>query len=118
MPLRGENRDRPTYERLRPLDGAGNSIVHVGHHAVFGIPCVQKTVDTPGREDAVAFAEPRLLKEFDHPHIVKVLEAQYDPHRRDAITIVMPEYEGGSLRDRLDAGRASSVGETISLLAQ
>ena len=118
MPLHGENAQFPAYSQLKQIPGGTHGLIHVGFHVGYGIACVQKTYDRPGREDAIAFAEPRLLRSLDHPHIVKILDAQPDGDRAHAVTMVMPAYSGGSLYDRLAGGTQFSVGRTIELVGQ
>lgn len=118
MPLRGENRKFPAYSQLRQIPGGANGLIHLGVHVGYGIACVQKTYDRPGRDDAIAFAEPRLLRSLDHPHIVRILDAQPDGDREHAVTMVMPAYPGGSLYDALTRGMLFSVGTIIELVGQ
>jgi serine/threonine protein kinase len=108
----------PAYSQLRPIPGGANGLIHLGVHVGYGIACVQKTYDRPGRDDAIAFAEPRLLRSLDHPHIVRILDAQPDGDRDQAVTMVMPAYPGGSLYDVLARGTRMSVGRTIELVGQ
>lgn len=69
MPLRGERRDRPTYEILRSLTGGTVAEVHEVVHKILGCKCIQKTYSTVGLDDAAACLEPRLLREIEHdPH--------------------------------------------------
>jgi serine/threonine protein kinase len=118
MPLHGENQIFPAYSQLRQIPGGANGLIHLGVHVGYGIACVQKTYDRPGRDDAIAFAEPRLLRSLDHPHIVRILDAQPDGDRDQAVTMVMPAYSGGSLYDTLARGTMISVGRTIEFLSQ
>jgi len=100
--LRGERKDKPSYAILRSLNGGRTGDVYEVDHKVFGRKCVQKTYSTLGLEDALAHQEPRLLHSIEHPHVVEVLEAQYDPEIADAITFVSVFYEGGSIADAFD----------------
>ena len=111
MPLRGEAK-RPTYTGLRPARG-GTSLVTVAFHEGFGDWRAQKTV--PIHSASVAFREPRLLEQLDHPYIVDVSEAQYDPDRDHHITFVMPYYEGGSVAHCLVDGYRFSTGQAIEI---
>jgi hypothetical protein len=100
-PLHGERRDRPTYSlRERLGDGRGDIVVLAYHH-IFGGTCVQKTVRMHGLEDALASSEPAFMDRLDHPWIVPVREAQWDPEGEQAITFVMPLMEGGSVHEAL-----------------
>lgn len=112
MPLRGEA-ERKTYTGHQQIASG----VYVARHAILGENCIQKTYAPAGREDAIAFAEPRLLNELDHPHITPIREAQFDPDRRDHITIVMRVYEGGSIHAAMErANHRFSVGTTMGVL--
>ena len=78
-PLRGERADKPTYQILNRLgDGRGDD-VFLAHHEIFNGKCVQKTVHMHGLEDALASNEPAFLNQLEHPRIVPVREAQWDP---------------------------------------
>ena len=57
------------------------------------MPSVQKTYEPAGREDAIAFVEPRLPNELDHPHITPLRDAQFDSDRSGCVTMVMRIYE-------------------------
>jgi serine/threonine protein kinase len=111
MPLRGEAEFK-TYTIQREIADS----VWIARHAILGENCVQKRYEPAGREDAIAFAEPRLLNELDHPHITPLREAQFDPDRRGHVTIVMRVYEGGSVYAAMAGGYRFSVGNVIRLL--
>lgn len=72
---------------------------------MFNEEFVQKVVSVHGLEDALASNEPAFLNRLQHPNIVEVREAQWDPAQERAIVFVMPKYAGGSveiaLRERL-----------------
>ena len=118
MPLRGEDRAQPAYTDLQQIRGGGNGIVYTGNHTVFGLPCVQKTYEKPGRADAIAFREPRLLRELKHDHIVEIIDAQPDPDRRGHVTMVMPHYPGGDLTYHVNASPPPSLGTVIEWTRQ
>ncbi len=118
MALRGERKDKPSYAILRSLKGGSSSEVYMVDHRVFGRECVQKTYSTLGLEDALAHMEPRLLHSIEHPHVVEVLEAQYDPETRDAITFVSPFYKGGSIADAFDEDYRFSIHQALRLTVQ
>ncbi|MCA1833897.1 MAG: serine/threonine protein kinase [Actinobacteria bacterium] len=112
MPLRGEA-ERKTYTRHMEIANG----VWIAHHEILGENCIQKTYAPSGREDAIAFAEPRLLNEFDHPHITPLREAQFDPNRPGHVTLVMRVYQGGSIYAAMETGgHRFSVGAVIGIL--
>lgn len=111
MPLEGEA-ERKTYVRHTEIAHS----VWVAYHEILGENCVQKTYAPTGREDAVAFAEPRLLNQLDHPQITPLREAQFDRHRPGNVTIVMRVYEHGSVYAAMEAGFRFSVGAAIRVL--
>jgi eukaryotic-like serine/threonine-protein kinase len=112
-PIRGEATAERTYRNFHQLpDGSG--IVHRCENIIFGREFVQKTIRRSA--GAVAFQEPRLLKEFDHPHVTPVLEAQFDPDYPGFITLVMPFYEGGSVARALANNHRFSIHEAISIV--
>lgn len=115
MALRGERKDKPSYAILRSLKGGKSGDVYEVDHKVFGRKCVQKTYSTLGLEDAVAHLEARLLHRIEHPHVVEVLEAQYDPEIADAITFVAVYCEGGSVADALDGDYRFSIHQALRL---
>jgi eukaryotic-like serine/threonine-protein kinase len=103
-PLRGEAK-RPTYRILDRLSGgAASDRVFITHHEIFDGTFVQKTVYMHGLEDALAASEPAFLHRLDHPRIVPVREAQWDPDEERAITFVMPHLAGGSVAEALLEG--------------
>jgi serine/threonine protein kinase len=115
MALRGEA-ERPTYRILGQVSGGsvGDPVYHA-YHEVFRGPCFQKTVSMHGLEDALAANEPAFLERVNHPHVVKVREAQWDPTHDGAITFVMPAYEGGSIEDALRQDYRFSIYQAITL---
>lgn len=117
MPLHGENLDYPAYTQIQRIRGGG-ALVHKAQHTGYDLPCVQKTYPRPGREDALAFIEPRLLRELKHQHIVEIIDAQPDGDRREFVTMVMPEYVGGDLLHVIADGRQLSVGQAIEWAIQ
>lgn len=114
-PLYGENPEKPTYRIRDKLgDGRGDP-VFLAHHEIFGVPCVQKTVLMHGLEDALASSEPAFLNQLDHPRIVPVREAQWDPAGDRAITFIMPLFAGGSVHDALLSDYRFSVAQAITI---
>ncbi len=114
-PLRGENPNKPTYQILSRLgDGRGDH-VYKARHEIFGGECVQKTVRMHGLEDALANSEPAFLDRLEHPRIVPVREAQWDPIGDHAITFVMPLFAGGSVEDALREDYRFSINQAITI---
>lgn len=116
MALHGERLDKPSYAILRSLKGGGAGEVHMADHKVFGCKCVQKTYSTLGLEDAAAHREPRLLYKVRHDHVVRVLEAQYDPDRNDAITFVAEFCEGRCVATALDEDYRFSIHQAVRIV--
>ncbi|MFD0783081.1 serine/threonine-protein kinase [Micromonospora azadirachtae] len=119
MTLQGERLDRPTYKVIQTITEGSTAVCYRAFHDVFHRYVVQKTVSLLGLDDALAYSEPRLLKEIRHKHIVEVWEAQWDPDPalRDlkAVTFVMPFYEGGSITGALLDGYRFSIGEAVGI---
>lgn len=112
MPLHGEAAQK-TYQGIRPLTRG----IVVAHHAILGEDCIQKTYEPSGRQDAVAFAEPRLLNELNHRYITPMREAQFDPDRPGCVTIVMRVYRGGSIHDAItSAHKRFSTGTAMDVI--
>jgi serine/threonine protein kinase len=95
-------------------DGRGDD-VFLAHHEIFNGKSVPKTVRMHGLEDALASNEPAFLNQLDHPHIVLVREAQWDPEGDRAITFVMPLLEGGSVEDALKQDYRFSIAQAITI---
>jgi serine/threonine protein kinase len=114
-PLRGERRDRATYRILDRLSSGLGDDVFLAHHEIFDGRVVQKTVYMHGLEDALASNEPAFLNRLDHPRIVPVREAQWDPTQDRAITFVMPHLAGGSVHDALLEGYRFSIYRSIAI---
>jgi serine/threonine protein kinase len=100
MPIHGDRLDKPTYRILRTINHTGVAEVHLSKHLIFGERTVQKTFDVFGLEDSIAYQEPQLLRQIKHSNIVPVFDAQPDPDHDDAITMVMPFYEGAASTTR------------------
>jgi serine/threonine protein kinase len=116
-PLRGERPDRATYRILDRLgDGRGDD-VFATHHEILDGTFVQKTVAMHGLEDALACNEPAFMHRLDHPRIVPVREAQWDPKEHGAITFVMPHFSGGSVADALVEDYRFSIQQAIDIVA-
>ena len=102
VPLKGENRTYPAYTSLCEIPGGSQAFIHLGFHVGYGVNTAfrRPTSALAGRTPS-AFAEPRILRQLDHPHIVKIAEAH-------SLTVtwstpspmVMPYYSAGSLYDQ------------------
>jgi eukaryotic-like serine/threonine-protein kinase len=112
-PLLGERKDRATYRILDKLSGGVGDDVFLAYHEIFHGTVVQKTVFMHGLEDALAANEPAFLNRLDHPRIVPVREAQWDPQQERAITFVMPHLAGGSVHEALVEGYRFSIRQSI-----
>lgn len=115
-PLLGERPDRATYQILSRLgDGRGDE-VFATHHEILNGTFVQKTVGMHGLEDALAWNEPAFMHRLDHPRVVPVREAQWDPQEHGAITFVMPHFAGGSVADALLEDYRFSINQAIDIV--
>ncbi|MEV4540633.1 serine/threonine-protein kinase [Micromonospora echinaurantiaca] len=116
MVIRGDRLDKPTYKIIQTILEGNTAVCYKCWHEIFKRHCVQKTISLLGVTDALAYHEPQLLKDLNHPHLTEVWEAQWDPDFGDkAVTFTMPYYEGGSLHSILMTDRRLSLGEAISL---
>ena len=95
--------------------GTGDD-VFLTHHEIFDGKFVQKTVRMHGLEDALASHEPTFLHQLEHPQIVPVREAQWDPDYEQAITFVMPHMPGGSVDDALVEGYRFSLTDSVTII--
>ena len=111
-PLRGEA-TRATYRILDKLSSGVGDDVFLAHHEIFDGTVVQKTVFMHGLDDTLAANEPAFLNRLDHPHIVPVREAQWDPQEERAITFVMPYLAGGSVNDALLESYRFSIHQSV-----
>lgn len=87
-------------------------------HEIFGCRVVQKRYSTIGMEDAAAFSEPRILSQMEHPNVVRVLEAQWDPEQDRAITFVTVFCDGRSVAKALNEDYRFSIGQALRLTIQ
>jgi serine/threonine protein kinase len=113
MPFRGTGARSDTYRNFQKLP-EGSTVLYRAENIIFGKDFVQKWVRVTA--GSVAFQEPRLLKEFEHPHITPVLEAQFDPESPDLIVMIMPLYEGGSVARALVDGHRFSLHEAMAII--
>src|SRR5207253_1549450 len=106
---------RATYRILDKLSSGVGDDVFLTHHEIFDGRFVQKTVHMHGLEDTLAANEPAFMHRLDHPRIVPVREAQWDPKEERAITFVMPHLAGGSVHDALQEGYRFSLHQAITI---
>ena len=77
---------------------------------------MQKTISVMHVPDGIA-RRAATSEEADHPHIIKVREAQWDPEFKGvkAVTFVCPYYPGGSVLDAFRAGHVFSVEAVVGM---
>lgn len=113
MPFRAAGVRRDTYRNFRKLP-EGSTVLYQAENVIFGEDIVQKSIrGTPG---SVAFQEPWLLKQFEHPHITQVFEAQFDPDNENLVVMIMPVYGGGSVAGALVDGHRFSLHESMAIV--
>lgn len=117
MPIHGDTAPaQPTYTNISPLGAqGGQSLVYLAHHEGFDKPCVQKVIQPAGLPGRLAFTEPRLLAELQHPKIVPVLDCQFDPDHPGAVVFTMPYFRSGSVRFALEQGYRFSVNQALGI---
>jgi serine/threonine protein kinase len=115
VPLHGERLDKPSYAILRSLKGGNVGEAWLVDQKIFGQKCVQKRYSTLGLEDTAAYLEPRILFEVKHDNIVRVIEADYDPDMKYAITFVTVYCEGRSVAHALDEDYRFSIHQALGL---
>lgn len=117
MPIYGDARvlGKPTYSFLRTIDEGNVAITKLFRHQVLEIDVVQKTISFSGLAGGID-NEPGLLETFDHPRVIRVREAQWDPDfdpSLKAITFTTNYYPGESVGAALIAGHAFSTHESF-----
>jgi serine/threonine-protein kinase len=120
VPIRGDTAPQqlPTYTNIAPLGSqGGQSIVYIAHHAGFDRPVVQKVVRPATLAGTLAFTEPRLLVELQHPKIVPVLDCQFDPDHEGHVVFTMPYFKSGSVRFQLEQGYRFSINQAIAIVS-
>jgi eukaryotic-like serine/threonine-protein kinase len=121
VPLRGDLLSRPTYTFLQTMYEGNSGVCYKCQHEVFGEPFVQKTISLVGLDDALAYQEPQLLHSIQHPNIVEIREAQWEPDERwaglQAVTFTMPYYPGGSVDTALGEGYQFPLSSTVGVVA-
>lgn len=109
----------PTYSFLRTIEEGNTAETKLYEHTVLGGLHVQKSISVLGLPDGVARSEPRLLERLDHPHLIKVREAQWDPDHDPSlkiITFTTAYYEGKSIHAALDEGHQFSTAESVAII--
>jgi serine/threonine protein kinase len=107
-----------SYRVLHTLQEGATADAWVVENEVTGQTCVRKTYSTLGLEDSAARAEPTILSEISHPHVVQVLDAHFDTTTPNAITFITPYYPGGSVLTALEEGQRFSVHHALKLSGQ
>lgn len=109
----------PTYSFLRTIEEGSTAETKLYEHTVLGGLRVQKSLSVLGLPDGVARSEPRLLESLDHPHLIKVREAQWDPDHDEAlkvITFTTDYYEGQSIHAALIEGHTFSSADAVAVI--
>ncbi|MDM7884739.1 serine/threonine-protein kinase [Curtobacterium sp. RHCKG23] len=109
----------PTYSFLRTIDEGSAAETKLYEHTVLGGLRVQKSISVLGLPDGVARSEPRLLESMDHPHLIKVRDAQWDPDYDDSlkvITFTTDYYEGQSIHAALNEGHAFGTADAVAII--
>lgn len=107
----------PGYDVIRSIDHRGVARLLLLDDPVFDRPRVRKLVDTLGREDGIAYLEPRLMRELQHDHVVEVFDARVAEQDGPTkiIEIDMPFYEDGSILDAFEADYRFSTRQAVEL---
>lgn len=105
----------PGFEVIRSIPHEGVAELHLVKHPVYGEDVVCKRIDTLGREDSIAYLEPRLLHQMHHDNVAEILEARVadESGETKVVEVFMTHYPGGSIHDALMAGREFSVSEAL-----
>lgn len=109
----------PTYSFLRTIEEGDTAETKLYEHAVLGGLRVQKSISVLGLPDGVARSEPRILETLDHPRLIKVRDAQWDPDydpTLKVITFTTDYYEGESVHAALSAGHVFSSAEAVAII--
>lgn len=110
---------RPTYSFLRTIAEGNTAVTRLYTHDVLGVLQVQKTISLVGLAGGIIDSEPRLLEALDHPRVIKVREAQWDPDADPtlrAITFTTNYYPGESIHAALEAGHSFSTSEALGII--
>ncbi len=109
---------RPSYSFLRTIAEGNTAVTRLFMHDVLGVPQVQKTISLVGLAGGIVESEPRLLEALDHPRVIKVREAQWDPDEDPsvrAITFTTNYYPGESIHTALTEGHTFSTSEALGI---
>lgn len=109
----------PTYSFLRTIEEGSTAETKLYEHTVLGGLRVQKSISVLGLPDGVASSEPRLLESLDHPRLIKVREAQWDPDHDPSlkvITFTTDYFEGKSIHSALVEGHTFSTAESVAIV--
>lgn len=109
----------PTYSFLRTIEEGSAAETKLYEHTVLGGLRVQKSISVLGLPDGVARSEPRLLESMDHPHLIKVRDAQWDPDHDESlkiITFTTDYYEGQSIHAALNEGHPFGSADAVAIV--
>lgn len=117
MPILGDSarvKDFPpaAYSFLHTIQEGSTGVARLYRHTIFEKLFVQKTVSLVGNPGAVATREPELLEALQHPRLIRVRDAQWDPDYpadMKAVTFVTDYYEGESIHAALQEGHQFST---------
>lgn len=108
----------PNYVTIRQIGKGGMSTVYLarelsGHHLV-AIKILRTTSTTDSAYIHRFFREARITAQLDHPHIIRVLESNFD--QKDGHFYIVTEYvSGGSFRTLLQTP-GGELGQKLSIL--
>lgn len=105
---------RQKYQILSILGFGGMAIVYHARHLVWNEDCAVKMLLRPAGRGFLA--EAQILRRLQHPHIVRVEDA--DVAEDDRPFVAMEFVEGESLRDRLRRVGPIDSEEALRLTAQ
>lgn len=101
-----------SYRVLRELGSGGQATVFLVEDGKTGVKAALKRLDASSKEQRIRFRrEAQMLRKFEHPNVVRVLDASDDPPY-----YVMEYRQGESLEEVLKKGTVFSSERTLSLL--
>jgi serine/threonine protein kinase len=108
----------PTYKVLSSLREGAVAELHIVRHPVFPKDRVRKRVDLFGINEAIGLQEPRLLEDIEHPNIVKVHEALFDPAFPGTrpLCFYMDYYPERSILTALESGYEFPILDTVRIV--